>query len=369
MNHYDLRARCFGPGLPPAGGAQTVQIQHGGLHFLDAQGRPRTRPLSQLQLQAAGFNDGHWQFRWDEPEGAWAIIIEDPAAQARIAAAPPPELVSLIQGAQGRQRRTRRLFSAGIAGAGVWMLAPLLLLIALIFAAKPLIGWGIGHISVAQEEKLGAWFWKGQKAGLRLIDDTDANLAIQAIGERLTEGSAYRFRWFIADDPAINAFAMPGGIVVVNTGLIEAADSAEELAGVLAHEVQHVELRHSLSQLAQQAGLRLVVTLVVGDLGGAGEIAARLTQLKFSRDAETEADLEGLAALRRAGIDPQGMVAMFRKLDTETGPAPPQILSTHPVTEQRVEALLQAMQGSAVGTVQPLPIDWNEVRHSLNKAG
>ena len=368
MNHHDLRARCFGPGLPPAGKTQTVQIQHGSLYFHDAQDRPRSRALSQLQLQAAGFNDGHWQFRWDDPEGAWAIIIEDPAAQARIAAAPPPELAALIHGAQGRQRRTRRLFTAGIAGAGLWMLAPLLLLLALLVGAKPLLGWGLSHISVTQEEQLGNWFWKGQRSRLRLVEHGQAHTAIEEIGARLTKGSAYRYRWYVADDPAINAFAMPGGIVVVNTGLIEAADSAEELAGVLAHEIQHVELRHSLHQLAQQAGLRLLVALVMGDLGGAGDIAARLAELKFSRDAETEADLQGLAALRRASIDPRGMVAMFRKLGADTGPSPPQILSTHPVTEQRVDALLQALQGFDPAPMSALPIDWNAVRDSLNGA-
>ncbi len=111
---------------------------------------------------------------------------------------------------------------------------------------------------------------------------------MRGIGGRLTQGSRYQYKFHVALDKSVNAFAMPGGFVVVHTGLIQLAESPEELAGVLAHEIQHVEQRHSLRAMAQSLGLYAVLSLLVGDTSGLASLGGDLLKLKFSRNHETE---------------------------------------------------------------------------------
>ena len=92
--------------------------------------------------------------------------------------------------------------------------------------------------------------------------------SVQQIGERLTRGSRYRYQWHVARDPSLNAFAIPGGHVYVNTGLIKNADNAAELAGVMAHEISHVLARHSTEQISRQYGLSVLAGVVLGQNPG-----------------------------------------------------------------------------------------------------
>ncbi|HEY8537981.1 MAG TPA: M48 family metallopeptidase, partial [Steroidobacteraceae bacterium] len=168
--------------------------------------------------------------------------------------------------------------------------------------------------------------------------------AVKTLGERLIAHSKYRYRFHVAKNDTINAFAVPGGIIVVHTGLISATRRPEELAGVLAHEVQHVELRHSLQAMIKDLGLRGLWSLVTGDLGGSlvGRAALELTSLSFSRAAETQADDKGFDTLLEAGIDPRGMADFFAIMrERERGVAPPPFMSTHPASDAR-EAVLRA---------------------------
>ena len=213
--------------------------------------------------------------------------------------------------------------------------------------------------------KLGELAFRQATAGLKLRQSGLDAAAVKEIGSRLTKGSKYTYQWYIAEDAAINAFAIPGGYVVVNTGLIQAADSAEEVAGVLAHEVQHVELRHTLKNLVHSLGLRAALALALGDISGGalGDVAATLSELKFSRDLESEADQRGLAALRQASIAPQGMVTFFSKLHKqEKGAAPPALLSTHPASDNRMRTLQDMIGQQGNWPAQPLPYDWTAIK-------
>jgi Zn-dependent protease with chaperone function len=127
--------------------------------------------------------------------------------------------------------------------------------------------WAVSHVPVSQERKLGEAVFAQTKAKLKLVDGPPAAL-VKELGARLTKGSAYTYEFYVADDSTVNAFAMPGGFVVMHTGLLALADSAEEVAGVLAHEIQHVEKRHSLKAIAKNAGLMVTISMVFGDLGG-----------------------------------------------------------------------------------------------------
>jgi predicted Zn-dependent protease len=176
-------------------------------------------------------------------------------------------------------------------------------------------------------------------AQLKLRDESESARVVRSIGQRLTQGSRYQYDFHLAEDSTVNAFALPGGIVVVNTGLVGATRRPEELAGVLAHEIEHVELRHSLRQIAKQLGLSATVALLMGQVGASlgGRVAEQLLSLQFTRAAEQQADERAVEVLTRSRIDPTGLPDFFGRLADE--PSPPTILSSHPASADRQSSL------------------------------
>src|SRR5438093_1433301 len=181
--------------------------------------------------------------------------------------------------------------------------------------------------------------------------------------------SPYTFRVTVVDDGTVNAFAVPGGQVVLLRGLVERTRTPEELAGVLAHELQHVIQRHATRLLLQHASTGLVLVAVSGDITGAMaygiESARMLGTLRYSRHLESEADVEGLRMLLAADVDPRGMIAFFETMRAaERGaPATFRYLTSHPLAADRVEALKQ-LAGSHTKEFRPLlpGRDWADVR-------
>jgi predicted Zn-dependent protease len=215
----------------------------------------------------------------------------------------------------------------------------------LVAGLEPLATWAATHVSPQQERQLGEQSFKNMVAPSSLRDNGESARVLRAIGRRITEGSRYQYEFHVVDNPDVNAFALPGGIVVVNTGLIGATKRPEELAGVIAHEVQHVELQHGLRQIAKQFGFAACLSLIAGNLDSnlGGKIAAELVSLKFSRSAEQQADERAIAKLAQVGIDPNALPQFFRRLAAET--AAPEWLSSHPATtdrQQKLEALIRA---------------------------
>lgn len=154
----------------------------------------------------------------------------------------------------------------------------------------------------------------------------------------------------VVRDEDVNAFALPGGAVFVNSGLLAKVERPEELAGVLGHELGHVALRHGLVSMAQNVGLTQAVALVFGaddavDLLLRG--ASNLGALAYSREMESEADDFSVATLVRAGIDPSGLPAFFARMDRYAFPA---WLATHPDPAARA-ARLRATTGGVTTTV------------------
>jgi predicted Zn-dependent protease len=182
--------------------------------------------------------------------------------------------------------------------------------------------------------------------------------------------SAYKFRVIVVDDDAtVNAYAVPGGQVVLLRGLVERARTPEELAGVLAHELQHVLHRHATRLLLQHASTGLLLVAVSGDLTGAMaygiESARVLGTLSYSRYLESEADADGLRMLLASDINPQGMIAFFesmRAAEHGAGSAT-RYLTSHPLAADRVDALKQLAAARTGGFRPLLPgRDWADVR-------
>lgn len=191
-----------------------------------------------------------------------------------------------------------------------------------------------------------------------VMTDPEVQEYIQDLGLKLAahaQDGEFQFNFFVVTDPAINAFALPGGYIGVHSGLILATDNESELAGVLAHEISHVTQRHiSRAVFANQRSSILTMAamlgaILLGAVGGSGDavtgaiataqgIAAQ-QQINFTRANESEADRVGVAVLAASGFDPMGMPSFFEKLAQQTGPLAsqaPEFLRTHPVTVNRI---------------------------------
>ena len=238
---------------------------------------------------------------------------------------------------------------------------------AIIWQHDRIVAWGIGLITVEQEAKLGEILFAQQKRGLKLVEGESLTM-VRDIGSKLTKDSRHKFQFFVAEDKSVNAFAMPGGYVVVHTGLLQLAASAEEVAGVLAHEVQHIEQRHSLRSIAKSLGFSAAVSLVLGDAGAAVTLGGELLQLKFSRDHETEADREGLKSLVAAKINPVGMRDFFAKMAAQS-----QLnlgfLATHPASEERMAEIDRLSKALPLASrqVAPLAYDYAAIKATLSR--
>ncbi|MDO8547748.1 MAG: M48 family metallopeptidase [Nitrospirales bacterium] len=199
----------------------------------------------------------------------------------------------------------------------------------------------------------------------RLRDSVDS---IMARLEAARPDSPYRFHVTVVDGPVFNAFAAPGGQIVLFRKMLQSAERPEDLAGVLAHEMQHIYHRHAMKALVRDLSVAAIVGAVFGDITGIGALAVAagrtLTTLHYSRETETEADREGLRLLQAARVDPAGMVRFFETLKKHTGDAGlPAYLSTHPDTEQRLAEMKALAEATPVQS-EPLLADvkWDEVR-------
>ena len=354
-------------------------------YYLD--GRSAARREASVRLSASGleiaFGDGArlwWPLREvRQTQGAYAgeqirlergapfaetLLIDDPAFLAALHSTAP---------GFGRRfhnpgwRRSRGLLTVGAALASIVIGAALYMwgipAAAAILAARVPVSW---------EERLGQAAVEQLMASRRRCVDAEREAAIGAIVKRLLEpypSVPYTFRVSVVDDKTINAFAVPGGQVVLLRGLVERSRSPEELAGVLAHELQHVLQRHSTRLLLQHASTGLLLVAISGDITGAMaygiESARVLGTLRYSRHIEGEADTEGLKMLLAADVDPQGMIAFFESMRAmERGaPSAARYLTSHPLAEERVETLRQlaASQSRAFRPLLPGQ-DWTDLR-------
>lgn len=340
-----IKTLAFGPGLSASGVWGTLTVRITGVELSVGEQTQRAA-LSQLQLREVGFGKPGIELAWTEGNDVWAAHVLDPAAAAQVLALPFITSLPQTQALKSTQRKGTAGRAVGWSLLGLFVLFPLLLLALFFTQADRIAGWVADQIPIAEETKLGRSSFESMKGQLKLQDSGAAYDAVQAIGKRLTQGSKYTYEFHVVQDDTLNAFAVPGGIVVVNTGLINATKRPEELAGVLAHEVQHVEQRHSLEGMVKNLGLRAVWALVTGDLGGtlAGQAAVQLTSLKFSRDAEGEADDKGFDALVKQGIDPSGMPQFFKTMSEKAAGAPAAFMSTHPLSEDRQKELAERVE-------------------------
>ncbi|MGA8258681.1 MAG: M48 family metalloprotease [Arenicellales bacterium] len=217
----------------------------------------------------------------------------------------------------------------------------------------PTLGRGTMGLSKMDEEKLGRQFMRQARQTMDFITDPELTQYINELGHRLSSHSDEpndAFHFYLIRDPQLNAFAVPGGYIVVNTGLVMATENEPELAAVMAHEIAHIT-QHHLSQMVEDTkgqGFKLLGALVAaillgGQAGSAAVVGANATaisnQLRYQRGFEQEADDRGIHTMAEAGYDPHAMAQFFKVLErwsrnSDTGGV--EFLRDHPLTPNRI---------------------------------
>lgn len=214
-------------------------------------------------------------------------------------------------------------------------------------------GWNV--FSPQQDVEIGKEVSKQAEQQLVLLNDRRVDGYLDRLGQKLASkapGEKYAYQFKGVNDASINAFALPGGFLYINRGTIEAADNEAQLAGVIGHEIGHSALRHGTNQMTKATAMQLPLAMLGGVVGNKS-IVGLLTQvganfgaqsvlLKYSRDAERQADIVGTQILYDSNYDPQQMAQFFMKLEEESkksGGRPIQFFSSHPNPENRVAAV------------------------------
>ncbi len=210
--------------------------------------------------------------------------------------------------------------------------------------------------------------------GTRVTDKVVVD-AVQEMVSRLEPHSELKgltFEVRVMDSPEVNAFCLPGGKMVVYTGLLKKAKTAEQVAGVLSHEMAHAIKRHGLQRITESLGIVVAIELMIGDMGGLVAIGVELGKsaalTSYSRELETEADIVGVQLLHAAAIDPLELAGFFEMLKDEGDdlPAAMRWLSTHPEHEARIATVRGALAKLGAQQYRPLAIDWDDVQQHLN---
>ncbi len=372
MTALHPNALCFGEDFPASGVPCLVHIEGHGLTMAFPsevdQHRSESVPFSSMAVSAGGLDYDQLVIQWAGPAGPRTLYLKNADVIRAFRQAAPDHLNRPLEQAveQVRHVRQRHRIVWGLVGGILLALG-----LGLWFGSDVLIELAVDRIPVEWERKLGESVYQDFLARQEIVKDGLAVAAVKEMTDRLTgqiPDNPYTFDVTVVKSDVVNAFALPGGYVVVFTGLMKKAESPEEVAGVLAHELNHVLQRHGLERMVKQMGFVAVVSIVLGNQQGVGQVmkqlGVELMTLKFGRAQETEADLTGLQLLHRAKIDPSGMISFFERL-AEKDEGRVEWLSTHPMSGARADRLRSELAAMPKLSPVPFTFEWVKVRASL----
>lgn len=232
----------------------------------------------------------------------------------------------------------------GVAGCLVGLAGIIAPILALYFFVAPKIAeTAADKVSPEIEKQIGDTWYRSLTASY--TTDTSLTRLVQQFYDSLAFGGAYDIRITVVREPVVNAFAVPGGHIVVFDSILGIMDAPEQLAGLLAHEVSHIHLKHSTRSIFRELANNLIFSLIFGDFSDISAVVARhgdqLAGLSYSRSLELEADDNGLRLLQASGIPLRGIPDLFHRmrdvLEHEHSSDVPNFLSTHPSMEERLE--------------------------------
>ena len=252
---------------------------------------------------------------------------------------------------------------------------PALVLAALLALAGCATLAGQNYYSVEEEWRLGQQIERQLVGELRLTNDPVVAGYVREMGQRMvrqTGASDLPWRFYVVRDDAVNAFNVPGGLVYVNTGLIENVGSAGELAGAIAHEIAHGIERHGTERLSKANEANAIAGAVLGrNPGAATQIAAQIAAqgafASFSRADEREADAVGVRVMAEAGYDPEGLARLLERLAAGERSGGIAFLRSHPLSSERMETVRQLARPYRGRNLRTDDARFNDVRRRAGR--
>jgi len=354
------RGMAMHPGLGGRAPAGALSVGAGELRF-DGGDVYVQMPISGLKIEAGGLNNAQFLFQHPARPG-WVLSTSDRLVLDELAVTADSAVQKQIAGARRRKLALTKFFvAAGVLFAGI------AISIVLLFCLKSTLARAVAsRLPLAWEQQFGEAAMDNVRKEMKIVIDPKWEAQLDLIRAKLLPGntnSTFPINIHVADGAELNAFALPGGHIVLFTGLMKATERTEVLAGVIAHEMAHINERHVLRKTIESLGLVLVLQSLFGDTSGilamASQSSELLLQQKFSRDFEREADDVGWRYLVTAKIDPRGMIDFFRKLEKEaakTGSAQLTLLATHPATGERIERLDGKLRALGPRSFPPLAV-------------
>jgi beta-barrel assembly-enhancing protease len=369
---------AFEPSFPNGRGSGTLSVSAVSLRFAGKAGVLEL-PLAGLTVSLGGASDRIIFFKHPSRPDT-TLHTPDHAILKEEAFIHYPELTPQIAKVHGKKRGNLAVF-LGI------ILAIMALVGGIIAARDPMVNVVVDRIPPEWEVKMGETVFSSMTSQNPPLEDAALEKHLDALTAPLLRGigpQPYPFKFHIIEDDTINAFALPGGHVVIHSELILKAESPEEVAGVLAHEIAHVTKRHSVRNVVKSTGTYFVFRVFLGDVSDLVGTLVRngryLLNQKYSRDYEREADETGWGYLIAADVNPRGMITFFEKLAAEQGDGTVAavqeslaFMSTHPATSERIARLEEKAKALPKGKVyQGFDLNFKEFQDSLRakiKAG
>ncbi len=348
-----------------------IELSPSGVCARLSDGESFVIPYRDCQVEIGGFS-GRMVFCRNADRSV-TIFCEDRKFPAALSYASSGILDAQL-GESLRQRRgeSRRGLMIGVAS----LLGIAVFLVAGYYGVRVGARAAVRALPISVDRQLGSAAFKSMDLGGPELTDPVVVGAMKNIVDRLAPHAAIsemQFDVHVVDSPQINAFCLPGGTMVIYTGLIENAENADQVAAVLGHEMAHATLRHGLERTSQSLGIWAAMTLLVGDTGGLIAAGADLFQMasvnSYSRGQENAADEEGVRMLHAAGIDPISLSRFFQVLEKEHGDLPGVLtwISTHPQHADRIANVDATVAALPDREYQPVQVDWPNVQRRVKE--
>ncbi|MGV3773913.1 MAG: M48 family metallopeptidase [Verrucomicrobiales bacterium] len=356
LNRDSFTGGAFAPGNGSKVLKGEIVVQSGSLNFTSGE-KQVSLPITGMTIRGGGYNDSQIFFEHPNHPG-WVIYSTEREILQH------PSLTHLVdKKVANSSARTHRRFVTLALGSIVLVLGLFILGVGLLVMQKDAIVRAVADkVPVKTEIEYGEKIFQSMKGEWTFVTDSEMTAKLAEVTnkfEKVIAASAYPFKFHVIQNTNINAFALPGGNIVVHDELIKRFGSADAIAGVIAHEMAHVTERHSLRKIIESSGLYLLLQAFLGDAEMMVAIfrdgSRLLLERKFSRSFEREADNKGWDYMIEAGIDPSGMVDGFKKLKTESEKAGQEsesgawaLLSTHGSIDERIRNLEKKLENQKI---------------------
>jgi beta-barrel assembly-enhancing protease len=366
--HERFSGGVFSESLANGRAGAEISLTLGAVSARTPDGKTFEVSFRECQIEVGGYN-GRMIFCRD-PQKTVTIFCDDRKFARALLTASVGTLDAQLGAAVKRVRsQSRRGTMWGVAG----LLSILLLLVGCYFGVRFASRAAVHALPMSVDQQIGQAAFKAMDLGGTKVNDPIVVGAIQKIVDELKPHAALAgldFEVHVVDSAQMNAFCLPGGVIVVYTGLIAGAENAEQVAAVIGHEMAHATLRHGMERTSQSLGMWAAISMLIGDASGLIASGADLFQIavvnSYSREQEDAADVEGVRMMHEAGINPTAMADFFQIMEHKHGEMPEIFawISTHPQHGDRIASVKATVAALPQRDYTPLDIDWQQVQNN-----